>query len=123
MQGARSARTLRDLHQFFGVGRVGVNSRRDNHREDSHRYVVCDRTDLREVRRSLRDRSTPNPGWTGRDHRDDADDESPKTQTRTGQNPQRPYAGHPADARMKRWSQLHGDMQERQSEEAVVHSQ
>jgi hypothetical protein len=28
------------------------------------------------------------------------------------ENPQRPYAGHP-DRGMKRWSQLHGDMQGR----------
>src|SRR3979411_1253778 len=28
-------------------------------------------------------------------------------------NPQRPYVGHPRRFRMKRWSLLHGDMQER----------
>jgi hypothetical protein len=27
-------------------------------------------------------------------------------------NPQRPYVGHPRVFRMKRWSHLHGDMQE-----------
>ena len=47
-QGASSVSCLHDLCEFFGAGRVYVNRRYDNHREDIHRYVVCRREDLLE---------------------------------------------------------------------------
>ena len=47
-QGASSVDCLHELREFFGVGRVYVNRRSDNHREDLHRYVVCRRDDLLE---------------------------------------------------------------------------
>jgi hypothetical protein len=47
-QGASSVGCLHDLCEFFGVGKVYVNRRSDNHRENLHRYVVCRRQDLLE---------------------------------------------------------------------------
>ncbi len=47
-QGAGSARSLEDLHEFFGVGRIYVNRRHDNHRDDLHQYVVSGRQELLE---------------------------------------------------------------------------
>jgi hypothetical protein len=47
-QGAKSVRCLNDLEDFFGVGQVLVNRRRDDHREDMHRFVVRRRVDLLE---------------------------------------------------------------------------
>jgi LAGLIDADG endonuclease len=47
-QGASSVECLHELREFFGVGEVYVNRRRDNHREDLHRYSVCRRQDLLE---------------------------------------------------------------------------
>src|SRR5205807_2195243 len=49
VQGARSIGTLRQLREFFGVGTMCVNRRRDNHKENLWRYTVNDRDDLREV--------------------------------------------------------------------------
>ena len=46
VQGARSASVLRDLQQFFGCGRLSVNVRKDDHREDMHRYSVRRLEDL-----------------------------------------------------------------------------
>jgi LAGLIDADG endonuclease len=48
-QGARSAECLDDLCEFFGVGKVYVNRRSDNHREHLHRYSVCRREHLLET--------------------------------------------------------------------------
>ena len=45
-QGARSISCLHMLKQFFGVGQVLVNTRRDNHKEHLYRYVVRKRKDL-----------------------------------------------------------------------------
>jgi hypothetical protein len=47
-QSAGSAACLEELQSFFGVGRVYVNRRRDNHREDLHQYRVERRVDLLE---------------------------------------------------------------------------
>jgi hypothetical protein len=47
-QGASSVACLQDLCEFFGVGKVYVNRRHDNHREHLHRYSVCRREDLLE---------------------------------------------------------------------------
>ena len=48
-QGARSVSCLHELNEFFGVGQVVANRRRDNHREDLYRYVVRKRKDLLET--------------------------------------------------------------------------
>jgi LAGLIDADG endonuclease len=45
-QGARSAACLEELQEFFGVGRIYVNRRHDNHREHLHQYIVGRRDDL-----------------------------------------------------------------------------
>jgi hypothetical protein len=47
-QGASSVSCLHELREFFGAGKVYVNRRHDNHRENLHRYVVCRREDLLE---------------------------------------------------------------------------
>ena len=46
VQGERSAEVLKDLKQFFGCGRVTVNRRFDDHREDMWRYGVRSLRDL-----------------------------------------------------------------------------
>jgi hypothetical protein len=48
-QGARSLKALNALQTFFGVGRVYVNTRHDNHREDMHAYTVHRRSELMDV--------------------------------------------------------------------------
>jgi hypothetical protein len=48
-QGARSAACLEELREFFGVGRIFVNRRHDNHREDLMQYLVGRRMDLVET--------------------------------------------------------------------------
>jgi LAGLIDADG endonuclease len=48
-QGARSSACLEELQSFFGVGRIYVNRRRDNHKEDLHQYRVERRADLLET--------------------------------------------------------------------------
>jgi hypothetical protein len=40
---------LEDLVRFFGCGKVYVNRRHDNHREDLYRYRVARFADLRDV--------------------------------------------------------------------------
>ena len=47
-QGASSAACLTELREFFGVGKVYVNRRFDNHREHLLRYSVHRRDDLLE---------------------------------------------------------------------------
>ena len=49
VQGARSLASLEELQHFFGVGRIGINRRYDNHREHLHRYYVQRRDDLLET--------------------------------------------------------------------------
>ena len=49
VQGARSVHVLHALREFFGVGRVYMNTRHDNHRENMHLYTVHRRSDLLEV--------------------------------------------------------------------------
>ncbi len=46
VQGVRSVQVLDLLKDFFGCGYVGVNRRRDNHREDLARYRVTRLGDL-----------------------------------------------------------------------------
>jgi hypothetical protein len=45
-QGASSISCLEELYEFFGVGRLFVNRRRDNHKEHLSQYVVDRRVDL-----------------------------------------------------------------------------
>jgi hypothetical protein len=48
-QGARSVHVLHDLRRYFGCGRVNVNRRYDNHREDMYRWAVKSMSDLDET--------------------------------------------------------------------------
>jgi LAGLIDADG endonuclease len=48
-QGERSRRCLEELREFFGVGRIYVNRRHDNHREHLCQYIVGRRKDLLET--------------------------------------------------------------------------
>jgi hypothetical protein len=45
-QGAKSVNCLHMLKDFFGVGRVYINRRLDNHKEDLYVFVVAKRSDL-----------------------------------------------------------------------------
>ncbi len=49
VQSASSRDVLEDLRRFFGCGKVYVNRRHDNHREDLFRYCVGTFADLRDV--------------------------------------------------------------------------
>jgi len=49
VQSASSRDAREDLARFFGCGKVSVNHRHDNHREDLCRYVVTRFTDLRDI--------------------------------------------------------------------------
>ncbi len=48
-QGVKSIACLEKLEGFFGVGRIFMNRRHDNHREHLAQYVVDKRTDLIDV--------------------------------------------------------------------------
>lgn len=49
VQGAKSLDSLEILKDFFGVGRIHINRRHDNHKEDLYRYSVGKREDLVKV--------------------------------------------------------------------------
>jgi hypothetical protein len=49
VQSASSQDVLEGLVSFFGCGKVYVNRRRDNHREDLSRYYVSKFSDLRDT--------------------------------------------------------------------------
>jgi len=49
VQGARSLPALEQLRDFFGIGRLYVNRRHDNHRENLYQFVVDRRADLVDV--------------------------------------------------------------------------
>lgn len=49
VQSISSRGVLDDLASFFGCGKVGVNNRRDNHRENLARFMVWRFVDLRDV--------------------------------------------------------------------------
>lgn len=49
VQGASSRHVLEELIEFFGCGKVYLNRRRDNHREDLLRYCVQRHDDLRSI--------------------------------------------------------------------------
>ena len=48
-QGESSIHVLEELREFFGCGRVSVNRRHDNHRENMAQFVVNRREDLVET--------------------------------------------------------------------------
>lgn len=48
-QGEKSKSSLEELQNFFGVGRLYINKRYDNHKEHLWRYVVRKKEDLLEV--------------------------------------------------------------------------
>lgn len=48
-QGERSIDSLRMMQRFFGVGKLYINKRYDNHKEHLYRYVVRNRVELSEV--------------------------------------------------------------------------
>lgn len=45
-QGAKSLSALEELRDFFGVGKIYLNRRHDNHKEHLHNYMVLRRDDL-----------------------------------------------------------------------------
>jgi LAGLIDADG DNA endonuclease family protein len=47
-QGVSSVHVLDELHEFFECGRVFINQRNDNHRENMAQFIVQRREDLRE---------------------------------------------------------------------------
>jgi LAGLIDADG endonuclease len=47
VQGAKSLRVLQELERYFGCGRVALNRRHDDHREDLYRFEVRAIGDLR----------------------------------------------------------------------------
>lgn len=47
-QGAKSLETLQNIEKYFGCGKIYVNRRKDNHREDLYRYCVRSLKDLDE---------------------------------------------------------------------------
>jgi hypothetical protein len=49
MQGMRSIHVLKELHSYFGVGKIYVNRRHDNHKENMYHYTVARRDDLMNV--------------------------------------------------------------------------
>ena len=49
VQAASSVRALETLRDYFGCGRINVNTRRDNHREPLYRYIVRRFVDLDEI--------------------------------------------------------------------------
>jgi hypothetical protein len=49
VQGASSRAVLEEMVAFFGCGKLSVNRRHDNHREDLYRYKVTRLGDLRDV--------------------------------------------------------------------------
>ena len=49
VQSASSSAVLEEMRRFFGCGKVYVNRRDDNHREDLYRYYVGRFVDLRDV--------------------------------------------------------------------------
>jgi hypothetical protein len=48
-QGAKSLHVLEEIQEFFSCGRIYVNNRYDNHRENVYRYCVRRRQDLHDV--------------------------------------------------------------------------
>jgi hypothetical protein len=48
-QGLKSLTSLENLKEFFGIGRIIINKRYDNHKEHLAQYIVNNRKDLLEI--------------------------------------------------------------------------
>lgn len=48
-QGAKSLSVLQEIQKFFGVGKIYINRRKDNHKEDMYVYSVSKREHLLKV--------------------------------------------------------------------------
>lgn len=48
-QGEKSLSAIQEIKDFFGCGRLFINRRYDNHRENLYRYCVRANKDLREI--------------------------------------------------------------------------
>lgn len=48
-QGEKSLSAMKEIQDFFGCGRLFINRRHDNHRENLYRYCVRARKDLVEI--------------------------------------------------------------------------
>ena len=48
-QGAKSKFALEEIQNFFQCGKIYINRRKDNHRENLYRYCVRNTKDLREI--------------------------------------------------------------------------
>lgn len=48
-QGLKSRSSIENIREYFGVGRLLINRRHDNHKEDLIQYIVDSRKDLLEV--------------------------------------------------------------------------
>ena len=48
-QGAKSLEVLEMMQEFFGCGKIYVNNRKDNHRENLYRYCVRSRKDIQTI--------------------------------------------------------------------------
>jgi hypothetical protein len=138
VQSASSRDVLEDLARFFGCGKVYVNRRHDNHREDIYRYCVTRFADLRgvivpffqehqlrtsksEKLREVHDGASSHGGAQAphgfrldSNSRDHGDDESSQA-IQGPENPQRPNADHltghiGSPCEMKLWSGPYGDV-------------
>lgn len=47
-QGEKSLKALNDIQSYFGCGRIYINRRKDNHKENLYRYCVRSIKELRE---------------------------------------------------------------------------
>ncbi len=62
-QGKRSLQALEEVKNFFGVGKIYVNRRHDNHKEDMYNYKVANRDELINVIIPFFEQ---NPLWTAK---------------------------------------------------------
>lgn len=47
-QGEKSLKTLNEIQNYFGCGKIYINRRKDNHKENLYRYCVRSIKDIRE---------------------------------------------------------------------------
>jgi len=62
-QGERSLQALEKVKNFFGVGKIYINRRHDNHKEDMYNYKVTNREDLLRIIIPFFEQ---NPLWTAK---------------------------------------------------------
>lgn len=62
-QGKRSLQALEEVKNFFGVGKIYLNRRHDNHKEDMYNYKVANREELIKVIIPFFEQ---NPLWTAK---------------------------------------------------------